>query len=162
MRKFNCLLAAIAILCSCENDLTRKNESTVFNIQNLVGSWEFHHDGTHEITRWEMDAAKNLQGIGFILHGTDTTFIEFLNITANGSGFKYSVATSSNIEEEKIEFLQLSQTANSIEFFNPNYPFPQHIVYSLINDSTILNYIEGIQDGEKVRKNFIYQKMKST
>ncbi len=106
-----------------------------------------------------MDSEGNLSGKGFILNSSDTIFIEFLGIRKTESGLIYSVSASASLDGEKIPFQLAKQTENSIEFFNPKYPFPQRIVYSLSNDSTIVNYIEGLQEGENVRKNFVYQKI---
>jgi hypothetical protein len=131
-----------------------------FNLAKLQGAWEFHHDGTHEITEWNADANGNLSGKGYLLYNTDTVYIEFLNITNEASGLTYYVAVGGEKNAERVPYKLAKQTKNSLEFFNKDYPFPQRIVYNLTNDTTIVNYIEGMQEGQLVRKNFIYQKRK--
>jgi hypothetical protein len=150
------VLAALMVACRSNNAAP----AGMFNLSKLQGAWEFHHEGTHEITEWLPDDSGNLKGKGYLLYNTDTVYIEFLNIKKEGNNLTYYVSVGGGKNSERVPYTLVKQSENSLEFFNKDYPFPQRIVYNLTNDTTIVNYIEGMQEGQMVRKNFIYQKKK--
>ncbi|MFN0033347.1 MAG: DUF6265 family protein [Flavobacteriales bacterium] len=156
MRKaFKLLLVVFTLASGCVEQASNNNP---FDLSRLCGTWDFHQEATHEMLQWQADEDGNLIGKSFILHSGDTVYIDFNWISRESTGLTFAVSLGSSPDSEKISYSLSKQTPTRVEFLNAKYLFPQKIVYELSNDSTLVSYIEGVQEGERVRRNWIYQK----
>lgn len=147
------LLPLVLMAVGCE---PKPASTGVFDISKLEGRWEFFHDSTHEIAEWNK-SEDGIRGTGYVLYGPDTSFFEFLRISKSEGQLVYHASLFRDRKEE-IGFPMINQSDNRVEFFNAANGFPQRVVYELTNDSSLLVYIEGLEAGRMVRKNFIYEK----
>lgn len=108
-------------------------------VMKLVGEWhDVQGDGKtvfHE--QWERTDDAFYTGLGFVMSGKDTVFIEHLNIAehANGKAF-YSARIPSQNAGATVDFELTSAVGDSMVFENKQHDFPQRIVYALQTDGT--------------------------
>ena len=104
----------------------------------LEGEWlDVQEDGKtvfHE--QWERTDDRFHTGLGFVMSGEDTVFIEHLNIHAAEGGVFYSARIPSQNNGAYVDFRLTAANTNSLVFENKEHDFPQRIVYALRSDDT--------------------------
>ncbi len=133
-----------------------------FDLQRLDGRWEFMDNRTHQIEEWKLLNDKKLTGRGFVLDGSDTTFIEFLSIEEEQGKLTYFARPSDIHSDEVVPFTLEAENKDKLVFANRTNDFPQRIVYQLTNDSVMQVYIEGPREGKTTRISFDYEKQKNS
>lgn len=99
----------------------------------LEGTWERQNarPGTTAFEVWEKDK-KSYLGQGVSMQGSDTTFVEKLNILKKDGDWYYVANVASN--GEPTYFRITSLTENSFVSENPAHDFPKKITYTLEGD----------------------------
>ncbi|MCW5900777.1 MAG: hypothetical protein KIT10_16080 [Flavobacteriales bacterium] len=96
----------------------------------LLGEWVSPmSDGRtvfHE--QWHRTGNGHLEGLGFVMSGADTVFIEQLGIHFTDSGTWYSATIPSQNGGLPVHFRRTADR-DSMVFVNPDHDFPQRIVY---------------------------------
>ena len=134
-------LIPVMLLLSCgtprnENEPMVVGKGTLqaehtLKIDALLGEWQDQLDSTgtmfHE--QWEKGMDGSYVGLGFVLSGKDTVFIEQLAILTSDSGTYYAATTRAQNEGATIHF-KMVHDQDSMVFANPTHDFPQRIVYA--------------------------------
>ncbi len=152
------LLALLLVGC---DDTHKTNVADCFNLNRLVGRWEFMDNKTHQIEEWLSLNDKELSGKGFVLGGKDTTFIEFLSIKESNGKLTYFARPSDIHSSEIVPFALEAEGKDKLIFANDKNDFPKKIVYQFQSDSLMQVYIEGPRDGKTTRIVFDFVKQKS-
>ena len=129
---------AIATLASCtgvehrdEGHATEAVPAHVRCISGLVGERvHAEPDGRtsfHE--QWRSVSADSLNGLGFVMSGPDTVFIEHLGLRWTDTSATYSARIPSQNDGRYVHFGMTHGDADSLVFVNPGHDFPQRIVY---------------------------------
>ena len=100
-------------------------------ITELVGYWfdEMNQGETQFYEHWHVDGQGGYRGLGFVMAGADTVFIEELRLAKQADQWTYSARVSSQNEGEWIDFHQRSSEEGSLLFVNAQHDFPQTIHY---------------------------------
>lgn len=115
-------------------------------VLKLMGDWtdEQTEPGAVVHERWRRTDDAFYSGIGFVMAGLDTVFIEHLNISADSAGkVVYRVRVPSQNAGEEIDFVLTECRGDSMVFENPAHDFPTRIAYTLEADGTWIARVSG-------------------
>jgi hypothetical protein len=107
-------------------------------VRGLLGEWVDGPaaNGTIFHEQWQRDGNGALQGLGFVMSGNDTVFIEELAIRWDDGGAYYAARIPTQNEGRFVQFEMVAGTGDSLVFDNAAHDFPQRIVYRMADDST--------------------------
>ncbi|MDX1618539.1 MAG: DUF6265 family protein [Balneolaceae bacterium] len=108
----------------------------------LTGSWQRTdtRPGVTAFERWSADA-DGLSGMGYMLEGADTLFIEKLSIRKFGESLYYIAEVDHNVEPTRFRITRISDTGFVSE--NPAHDFPKKIEYRLEKSGVLKATISG-------------------
>ena len=100
----------------------------------LIGTWKRTNTkpGEDAYEKWEKISTKEFSGIGVILKGEDTVFMERLEIVVKNDGLFYIAEVAHN--PAPIYFEIKKQEASGFVSSNPDHDFPKQISYHLEGD----------------------------
>lgn len=99
----------------------------------LLGDWtdSVSEPGTVIHERWQRASDGSHTGMGFVMAGNDTIFIEHLGIARDSAGaVAYRVRVPSQHQGGTVSFALIRCIGDSMVFENPAHDFPQRIVYA--------------------------------
>lgn len=115
-------------------------------VLKLMGDWtdDQAEPGAVVHERWKRTDDAFYSGLGFVMAGLDTVFIEHLNISADSAGvIAYRVRVPSQNAGEEIDFALTSCVGDSMVFENPAHDFPTRITYALEGNGTWTARVSG-------------------
>ncbi|GAA0891779.1 hypothetical protein GCM10009122_14580 [Fulvivirga kasyanovii] len=120
----------------------------------LIGKWERQNvkPGKTSHEHWEPVSDNSMRGWGVTLAGTDTIFVEKLQIINNEEGLFYVADVAENVEPVYFKIVALSEQGFVCE--NPEHDFPKRIAYVLSGDQ-LKATISG--DGKEI--DFLFRKV---
>ncbi|HRH70660.1 MAG TPA: DUF6265 family protein [Flavobacteriales bacterium] len=135
-------LAAVVVACSTQAPDTVQDQipmvpsSVPVDFNDLIGEWEDVQDSGRTVfnEHWSRAADGTLVGLGFVLSGKDTVFIEHLGILHMDTSTYYA-ATVNNQNSGAAVLFKLVHSFDSLVFTAPDHDFPQRIVYTPVNGS---------------------------
>jgi hypothetical protein len=100
-------------------------------VNSLLGEWKNTLDraDTASYEQWSAAGSDTLRGLGFVMVGADTVFIEELRITRTGTGIDYAARLSSQNGGEWVPFRLQGSGTDTLLFTNPQHDFPTRIRY---------------------------------
>lgn len=122
-----------------------ENRDPSFDLNQLVGRWESIQDRSHRFEEWTATGDSSLTGQGYVLIGGDTTYIEFLRIEKVNGILTYFARGGDPNNTDLVAFTVSDQNEHRVEFTNPEYTFPQRIVYQIHNSNELTAFVEGPQ-----------------
>lgn len=136
-RSFVILLPTLLFACSEPATDTPSTSAGPGNMEGaavfegLLGEWQDPLDtaGTTFHEQWTRSADGAYTGLGFVLSGNDTVFIEHLAIVQSDTGTYYAANTPDQNDGATVHF-KLIHHEDSLVFANPAHDFPQRIVYT--------------------------------
>ncbi|HNR54419.1 MAG TPA: DUF6265 family protein [Flavobacteriales bacterium] len=98
-------------------------------VEGLFGDWLDVQDSgrTNVHEHWERDPNGTPVGLGHVLSGKDTVFIEHLALVRHDDTFNYAVSIGHGGGEAVL--FKLTHDRDSLVFENPEHDMPQRIVY---------------------------------
>ena len=142
MNRFKVLFACSPIMFGCQVGQDFQNQI----ISDFSGTWTNGVESMCYEESWSWNA-KMLFGKGLIRNGSDTLFIESLQIIKKRGNWFYG-ATIANQNEGKTVYFKLEHPyKGEYVFTNKKHDFPQTISYTFSMDSAFIR-IEGMENGE--------------
>lgn len=160
LKKISVYLIVTTAVVACTNTHSTK-VADCFNLERLAGRWEYIDGNTHQIEEWSVLGDKSLEGHGFVLDETDTTFIEFLSIKEQNNNLTFFARPSWLDADEVVPLKLHAESENELIFVNPANEFPKKIIYRLQSDSLMQVYIEGMGEGKIKSKVYDFIKQQS-
>lgn len=113
----------------------------------LTGCWskDGHEPGSLE--QWTAPAGRSMLAVNRTVRNGRTVAFEFLRIVELDDG-RIDLITSPS-GQETTRFSLLFAKSHEVRFENAEHDFPQRISYRLIDDTTLLGWIEGVVNGEQ-------------
>jgi hypothetical protein len=123
MKRFILLFAIAGLATSCHA------QQSIKDVEWLVGKWNRTNmkPGRSGEEKWKKISDTELVGKGFNLKGTDTLFVEKMNIILKDHQLYYVADVPEN--KEPVPFKFTSVTANGFVCENPQHDFPKMISY---------------------------------
>ena len=140
---------------------TSEDEHAFKSFRSLEGHWvkAFPDNGTmHEIWSFKNDSL--LLGRGFFMQGNDSTFSEHIQLELKQGKLAYCVRMNHQNQGTTVRFPLKKFGSNTWEFELLSHDFPQQIVYSKPARDSLHVWIEGTQNGIKVRETFDFIRSK--
>ncbi len=155
MRHSFILLSILAVGCSAPQppaNTTGKIDQpapATIDLDALIGEWQDVQDSGRTVfnEHWSRHTDGSMQGLGFVLSGKDTVFIEHLGILNIDSTLHYAATIRSQNNGQAVLF-KLVQDQDSLVFTNPVHDFPQRIVYAPAGPDHWHVTVSGMQKGE--------------
>ncbi len=134
------------------------------DLSGLLGEWvdEQGENGTVFHEQWRSDGEKALQGLGFVMSGNDTIFIEELAIRWDDQGVTYSARIPSGGQGEFVDFRMNTDTTDPLVFLNPDHDYPQRIVYRMLDDGTWELHVSGTEPDGSIREERYHLRPRNT
>jgi hypothetical protein len=151
------LLLLLAIGCSTAVETEEKPSKKVTApadpdplIKDLEGKWidDQSDDSTVFHEHWQLLPDGSMDGLGFVMLGKDTVFIEHLGILHTDTGTYYSAQIPAQNEGRPVYF-KLHPGGDSLSFVNPAHDFPQRIVYRKDGDAWHVDVSGRDDDGPR-------------
>lgn len=172
LRRVNIVLVAL-LLCACTNAPapTSSEPATAAPtpdmgaflalIDNLEGHWEqrSEKDSTVFNEQWQRSDGA-LRGMGFVMSGRDTVWIEHLHIQWNDAGATYEVRIPAQNGGHTIPFRLVMASEREMIFENKGHDFPQRLGYQWENDTWRV-VIDGTDQGLHREESFQFTRRSS-
>lgn len=160
-RTCTALVALLVVASACEQKLPAVVERTQpdFTLDFLVGEWSNITDSTAFYEHWEKMDDGFFSGKGFVMRGTDTTFIEELSILRVSDQWLYSARVYGQNSDAAVAFRLAEQTKDGIAFENPTHDYPQRIAYERKSPYALEATISGVTDGASKSRVFAYKRI---
>ncbi|MBL7952153.1 MAG: hypothetical protein JNM62_10585 [Flavobacteriales bacterium] len=165
MRHSFILPSILAIGCSAPPANTVE-EATLGNtnrieLNGLIGEWQDVQDSGRTVfnENWSRHPDGSLQGLGFVLSGKDTVFIEHLAILDIDSETHYAATIRSQNNGQAVLF-KLIHDHDSLVFAAPAHDFPQRIVYTPVGREHWNVTVSGVQKGQALVEHYHFQRRK--
>lgn len=160
-------LMMLAFLGSCSQQHAEQTQDTplrtaspaVVDMNTLVGKWQDVQDSGRTIfnEQWEQAADGSFSGLGFVLSGKDTVFIEHLGIVPY-NGVPHYAATIQTRNAGAAVLFELIHQQDSLVFSNPRHDFPQRIVYVPNSSGGWDVTVSGIEEGARVKDHYHFKR----
>lgn len=126
-------------------------------IKLFPGKWKMISDKIEYYEEWKLINSNELTGIGFSIEEADTVLSEELYMQKFSEQWAY-VAIPVN---QAITLFALTEYSESKFIFeNKEHDYPQRIIYEFIADSNLNAATEGVIDGELMRRDFNFIRIK--
>lgn len=146
-------LVACSTESSTETDLHPETitASHEVDLNALIGEWSDVQDSGRTVfnEHWERAKDGSMAGLGFVLSGLDTVFIEHLGIL-NIEGKLHYAATVGGQNNGQAVLFALEHGTDSLVFTNPAHDFPQRIVYAPVGPDAWKVSVSGMNKGKFV------------
>jgi hypothetical protein len=120
------------------------------------GKWKMDSEKTEYYEEWELINENEIVGIGFSIEEGDSVLSEQLYLKKFADVWAY-VAIPAN---QKITLFALKEySENNFIFENEEHNYPQRIIYEFISDGKLKAVIEGLLDGELMRREFNFKRI---
>ncbi|MGV3637090.1 MAG: DUF6265 family protein [Flavobacteriales bacterium] len=132
MRSSLLLGPALLLAGTSATERSTSTDDTVGNpvaVEGLYGDWIDIQDSGRTVVHehWELGRDGNPTGLGHVLSGKDTVFIEHLALLKVRDTLHYAVSVGANGGEAVL--FKLVHDRDSLVFTNPDHDMPQRIVY---------------------------------
>lgn len=155
------LFACAADPPQVENKPSRNevNTGVRIGIDDLAGQWLDVQDSgrTYVHERWERDPNGTMTGLGCVLSGKDTVFIENMAIVTVNDTFYYAVNTGPGSGEAVL--FKLVHDRDSLVFTNPAHDMPQRIVYVPQGPDGWHAIVSGTNGGKTVTDHYRFTRL---
>jgi len=130
-------------------------------IEGLYGDWLDIQDSgrTYVHEHWELGADGTPSGLGYVLSGNDTVFIEHLALLTLRDTLHYAVSVGS--QGGPAVLFKLIHDQDSLVFVNPQHDMPQRIVYTPAGPDAWHAIVSGTHQGETAVDHYHFKRVKA-
>lgn len=139
-------------------ETTPESTGTKVDIEGLFGDWLDVQDSgrTYVHEHWERGKDGTPIGLGCVLSGKDTVFIERLALVRLNDTLHYAVSIGSQGGEATL--FKLIHDRDSLVFANPAHDMPQRIVYVPQGPDAWHASVSGIHQGRIVTDHYHFER----
>lgn len=164
MRCFLILVPVTFLACSQPAPLPEGDEKATgrtVSIEGLYGDWLDIQDSgrTYVHEHWELGADGTPSGLGHVLSGNDTVFIEHLALLTLRDTLHYAVSVGS--QGGPAVLFKLIHDQDSLVFVNPQHDMPQRIVYAPMGPDAWHAKVSGTHQGETAVDHYHFKRVKA-
>ncbi len=153
------ILGLFAVSCQPVNHGTGE-EDKLRQISWMLGKWQMQTAEGTITEEWRKPSDSQWLATSYMITAEgDTPFQETITLDYDDDSLVYSPLVSGQNEGSPVSFRERRITENEITFENLRHDFPQRIIYKRTSDSTIVATIEGQENGQTRRQEFMYTKV---
>lgn len=171
MKKIMTVISLLALFACNEtkiNESNAKSHTVGLDQANwFLGIWQNSTPDGVFTERWEQKNDSLYLGNSTVVVGKDTVFYESIDLQKTNNDWKYIVSvknqassTSASNNEQPVSFKLTSVTPTQLVFENPQHDFPTKIIYTQINNDSIVAEISGIIKGVEKKELFPMKRIK--
>ena len=123
----------------------------------MLGSWKGNTGEGELYESWVKQDQNTLIGKGYYIVKGDTTTREKLRIQKIDNYYTFIPIINNNYPAL---FTMVESENNKWVFENKEHDFPQRVVYSLKENGSMLAWIEGELNGEQMKEEYLFEKIK--
>ena len=150
------IIASLIGICSCNISKTEENE--IDKLEWLIGSWENVLEERELYEVWTKVNDSLLTAISFMMVYGDTVFSETMLLEQINNDLLLTPTTMNQNDGNPVTFKLISSENEKFIFENKEHDFPQRIVYSNPQPDSLYAYIEGEENGQYHKIDFIMNK----
>ncbi|MEL7124372.1 MAG: DUF6265 family protein [Bacteroidota bacterium] len=140
--------------------LSCNKQTNIQQIEWLIGKWENQTTKGSIYESWEKKSPNELRAISYKLSGSDTLFLETIQILQEEDGLFFIPTVPSQNQGLPIRFKMTSFTETDMTFENPDHDFPQKINYKMISTDSLVAVVSAIHNGKEDRRFFKMRRVK--
>ena len=152
------IFLSIAMLLSFRSAQPGTNFETLYKLAG--GTWVMQTKKGTPCERWTKQNAHKLTNRSWKTTGTDTTWLENVELERKGNSISYNSLVSDQNGGQRIPFTLVEAKNGRFTFSNPAHDFPQTIVYEFIGKDSLHAWIDGKPNGKEKRLDFYYARVK--
>jgi len=144
-------------LILCLYSLASRAQETFRPLQALAGgSWVMPTKKGFIGERWEKVNEGELRSQGFKVTGSDTTFLEKVQLLQKKDGIYYISTVPNENGGLPVPFRLTNVKGHQFTFSNPEHDYPQFIVYDIISTDSLHAWTDGKNNGKDLKVDFYY------
>lgn len=149
------LILLLVIICV---SFTNTRQDTPFGQLRMLagGTWTMKTRKGMICEQWYMKNNRQLSGRSFQVSGTDTSWLENLELSATGNVITYHSQVNGQNDGKAIPFTLTESKDGRFIFSNPAHDFPQRIIYQFVTNDSIHAWIDGKINGKDRKSDFYY------
>ena len=151
MNRIITLLSLAVFIFSCSN-------GNLTDFRRLDGNWVAENTQGKFVEKWKYINDTLMRGSSYMIQGTDTVFIENLQLVLSGEKVFYIPTVSNQNDGKSIRFQLLSKKENEWVFENKKHDFPTKIIYSFIGSYSLIAAVQGNENGKFQKYSFRLKK----
>ncbi len=130
-------------------------------LQNLAGgTWTMKTRKGQICEQWQKKSGSQLSGRSYQVAGSDTSWLENLDLSANGNVITYSSQVNGQNDGKAVPFTLTESKDGQFIFSNPAHDFPQRIIYHFVTKDSVHAWIDGKINGKERKSDFYYVRKK--
>lgn len=163
MKKLIIIAFAAMLLQACTNSApvseeTSAKENPLSKASWILGSWVLQTPKGLITENWEPSETEGFKAISTFAPTDGGPFVvEQIRLVSKNDTIWYIATVPNQNDGEEVLFRASEISDHKLAFENPEHDFPQRIVYERTSDTTVLAYIEGVQNGQERREEFAYR-----
>ncbi|MDP2686794.1 MAG: DUF6265 family protein [Aequorivita sp.] len=167
MKKYLLIVLLPILLNSCKNnsetqstetEITEENFEKIDQLQWLLGTWTNESGEEFSQETWSKENASSFTAFSFTQVGKETVFSETMALEQKGDSLLLTVLTANQNEKKPVAFKMVSSDNGQFTFENKKHDFPQRIVYTNPVKDSLHAWIEGTENGEHRKIDFLYSR----
>ena len=123
----------------------------------MLGSWKGNTNDGEISENWIKQDDNTIIGKGYYIVKGDTILREKLRIQKIENYYTFIPIIANNYP---VLFTLVESGNNKWVFENKEHDFPQRVVYSRKGDNSMLAWIEGEMNGEQMKEEYLFEKIK--
>jgi hypothetical protein len=131
--------------------LSACSSGPLHDFKRLEGSWISKNGNETFVESWNTLNDSVMSGTSYMTIGKDTVFREDLQLIAEKGGVFYIPTVPDQNDGEAVRFKLSSQTKDNWVFENKKHDFPNEIIYSFMENDSLIASVRGTQNGQ-IRK----------
>lgn len=138
-------LVALSVIFSCDNPSKTEtpHAGPLQKASWILGEWQNGSNHGIYTETWTQENDSTYTAESYYIIENDTPSNESIRLEQHGNGLLYIPTAAGQNNNQPVTFRQTSATDKQLVFENPNHDFPSTIVYTLVNDDSLVAYIAG-------------------
>ena len=139
------------------------NGGTRVDLDGLLGEWLDVQDSGRTLVheKWHRATDGTRTGLGYVMSGNDTVFIERIALVTVNDTIHYAVTTGGAASGQAVLF-KLVHDHDSLVFLNPAHDMPQRIVYTPEGTDAWHATVSGTHAGRTVSDHYHFKRTTDT
>jgi hypothetical protein len=153
------LILLLTALVSCKNSGSNEKDK-IKEARWILGNWENKTVDGNLTETWKKVNDSTFQAQSYFIKEKDTLHFESITLQQNGEVLSYSATVKGQNSDKPVTFKLTNSTEKQLVFENPKHDYPKKIIYTQINEDSLVAEISGTLEGKATSEKFAMNKIK--
>ena len=153
-------ILALFLLHFCCSSVEAQKLKSLKSVNWLNGRWESEAKKGIIYEEWKLAEDVKMVGRSYRVYKFDTTFMETMEITMEGSDIFYTATVKDQNAGAPVRFKMTDGNTMHMTFENKEHDFPQIIKYQWKQNNHFNAEISGLIKGKMKKQVYVYKKVK--